>query len=62
MHDAPVRARLAYDELLANQLALQIVRRKQRERPGRSIDGDGTLRERLERSLPFSQPLAAHSL
>lgn len=54
MHDAPARARLAYDELLANQLALQIVRRKQRKRPGRSIDGDGTLRERLEQSLPFS--------
>ena len=54
MPDAPARARLAYDELLANQLALLIVRRRQRKRPGRSISGDGSLRERLEQALPFS--------
>ncbi|MGB0631465.1 MAG: ATP-dependent DNA helicase RecG [Alphaproteobacteria bacterium] len=52
--DAPARARLAYDELLANQLALLIVRRRQRKRAGRSITGDGALRERLEQALPFS--------
>ena len=52
--DAPARSRLAYDELLANQLALLIVRRKQRQRPGRSISGDGILRERLEQAVPFS--------
>jgi len=48
------RSRLAYDELLANQLALLIVRMKQRSRPGRSITGDRALRERLEQTLPFS--------
>ena len=48
------RSRLAYDELLANQLALLLVRMKQRSRPGRSITGDRALRERLEQTLPFS--------
>ena len=52
--DAPARARLAYDELFANQLALLIVRQRQRKRPGRSITGDGALRERLEQALPFA--------
>tara|TARA_B100000700_G_scaffold327863_1_gene443787 strand:- start:355 stop:2436 length:2082 start_codon:yes stop_codon:yes gene_type:complete len=52
--NTPARARLAYDELLANQLALLIVRRRQRKRPGRSINGDGILRERVENLLPFS--------
>ena len=51
--NAPARERLAYDELLANQLALLIVRRRQRKRVGRSISGDGTLIRRLEEDLPF---------
>jgi len=38
------RRRLAYDELLAGQVALAIVRRRVRERPGRALPGDGTLR------------------
>ena len=36
-----VRERLAYDELLANQLALALIRATQRKLPGRSIAGDG---------------------
>jgi ATP-dependent DNA helicase RecG len=51
--DAPARERLAYDELLANQLALLIVRRRQRKRAGRAIEGDGTLCAKLEQVLPF---------
>lgn len=51
--DAPARERLAYDELLANQLALLIVRGRQRKRTGRAIVGDGRLRQRLEKNLPF---------
>jgi ATP-dependent DNA helicase RecG len=51
--DAPARERLAYDELLANQLALLIVRRRQRKRTGRIIAGDGRLRALLEKALPF---------
>jgi len=49
----PVRARLAYDELLANQLALQIIRAKMKKRPGRSIKGDGRLTRQVMQSLPF---------
>ncbi|MBW8268510.1 ATP-dependent DNA helicase RecG [Caldovatus aquaticus] len=40
------RRRLAYDELLAGQLALGLVRRRVRARPGRALTGDGTLRAR----------------
>ncbi|MEC7396881.1 MAG: ATP-dependent DNA helicase RecG, partial [Pseudomonadota bacterium] len=49
----PARARLAYDELLANQLALQIMREKVKQRPGREIRGDGRLRAEVEKALPF---------
>ena len=38
------RRRLAYDEMLAGQVALAIVRRRNRDRPGRSLRGDGRLR------------------
>ena len=51
--DGPARERLAYDELLANQLALLLVRERERRRPGRRIAGDGALRERLVAGLPF---------
>lgn len=40
------RRRLAYDELLAGQVALAIIRRRVRERPGRAMAGDGALRAR----------------
>jgi ATP-dependent DNA helicase RecG len=40
------RRRLAYDELLAGQVALALVRRRVRERPGRALRGDGALRAR----------------
>ncbi len=40
------RRRLAYDELLAGQVALALVRRRVRARPGRALLGDGTLRAR----------------
>ena len=42
--DAP-RARLAYDEVLAHQLALAWTRSRNRLRPGRAITGDGRLRD-----------------
>lgn len=51
--ESPARARLAYDELLANQLALMIIRAKMKKRPGRSIKGDGRLSKRVLQSLPF---------
>ena len=52
--ETPERARLAYDELLANQLALQIIRAKMKKRSGRPIAGDGRLRERVIAALPFA--------
>jgi ATP-dependent DNA helicase RecG len=52
--ESPWRARLAYDELLAHQLALALVRSEMRREPGRSSKGDGRLRRRIEAALPFS--------
>jgi ATP-dependent DNA helicase RecG len=52
--DAPARARLAYDELLANQLALGLVRLRMRRLPGRTVSGDGHLRRKVEDALPFA--------
>jgi ATP-dependent DNA helicase RecG len=41
--DKPAR-RLAYDELLARQIAFALVRRRRRKRPGRSFQGGADLR------------------
>ena len=49
----PSRRRLAYDELLANQLALALVRLDMRRLPGRSTLGDGGLRQKVSDTLPF---------
>ncbi len=51
--ETPARMRLAYDELLANQLALAMIRARQRKLPGRSIEGDGKLVGRALVALPF---------
>ncbi len=50
---APERQRLAYDELLANQLALLLVRRRLRRLAGRPLVGDGRLRDKLDKALPW---------
>ena len=47
------RARLAYDELLANQLALAMIRRHQKKRKGRSIIGSGDLTRIIDKKLSF---------
>lgn len=47
------RQRLAYDELLAGQLALGLMRQGARQRPGRSTIGTGARRKRLLAALPF---------
>ena len=47
------RDRLAYDELLANQLALLLVRADTRARRGRALAGDGRLVRPLLASLPW---------
>ena len=48
------RERLAYDELLANQLALLLSRRKMAERLGVSAQASGRLWRDLKQTLPFS--------
>ncbi len=50
---APERMRLAYDELLANQLTLAIARQKVKKQPGREIKGNGLLRKKVLEQLPF---------
>ncbi len=52
--DSAARKRLAYDELLANQLALALVRRQMKRASGRCLTADGTLIAKLETALPFS--------
>jgi len=48
------RQRLAYDELLAGQLALGLVRFNMKAQAGRSVVGDGRIRKRLAAALPFA--------
>ncbi len=47
-------SRLAYDELLAGQLALALLRAHQRVRAGRGTAAEGRLRARITASLPYS--------
>lgn len=52
-HEHPeARERLAYDELLANSLALLLVKAEGRRRKGQALVGDGSLRAKL--ALPFA--------
>ena len=50
---SPTWQRLAYDELLAGQLALGLVRMRQKTQPGRRVSGDGRIRARIADALPF---------
>ncbi len=50
----PARRRLAYDELLASQLALALVRSRMHRPPGRTNVGDGALSRKIEAALPFA--------
>jgi ATP-dependent DNA helicase RecG len=50
----PARQRLAYDELLANQLALLLIRAKLRGSKGRVISGTGKLKAAAIAALPFT--------
>jgi ATP-dependent DNA helicase RecG len=47
-------ARLAYDELLSNQLALALVRAHAKKRNGRPYKGDNRLRAKVLAALPFT--------
>ncbi len=46
--------RLAYDELLAGQVALALVRQSLKAQRGRSVTGDGRIRKGLLEALPFA--------
>ena len=59
---SPARARLAFDELLANQLALSMVRRQARDTaPGRCFAPQGQLLTALTADLPFEMTAAQHA-
>src|SRR4029078_8276983 len=51
---APARARLAHDELLANQLALAVIRARLKRRAGRRLAAPGKLRTGILSALPFA--------
>ncbi|RUW72062.1 MULTISPECIES: ATP-dependent DNA helicase RecG [unclassified Mesorhizobium] len=46
--------RLAYDELLAGQVSLALVRARIRRLSGRPLTGDGSIVEKLRSALPYS--------
>jgi ATP-dependent DNA helicase RecG len=52
--DAPFWSRLAFDELLAGQLALALVRAQLRRPAGDRHAGDGHLRQKIIDALPYS--------
>ena len=61
--DGAAWTRLAYDELLAGQLALGLVRQHQKRQPGRGSSGEGKLRARVIAALPYSlTPSQARSI
>ena len=51
---APARRRLAYDEFLAGQVSLALVRRNVRRTKGRPVRASGRLAEKILANLPFS--------
>ncbi|MCZ6764532.1 MAG: ATP-dependent DNA helicase RecG [Alphaproteobacteria bacterium] len=64
--DDPARARLAYDELMASQLAVALLRAHRQRRKGEPIAGNGALRAKVLAALPFrltdSQERAARDI
>jgi ATP-dependent DNA helicase RecG len=52
--ETPAWTRLAYDELLAGQLALALVRAHMRRQSGRGTASEGRLRARILKALPYA--------
>jgi ATP-dependent DNA helicase RecG len=52
--ESPAYLRVAYDEFLAGQLALQLVRARFRDAAGRVTRGDGRIRKAMLAALPFA--------
>ena len=59
-YGAPPRQRLAYDELLSHQLALQIARARMRRGKGQVSIGDGALRARAVAAFGYPPTAAQH--
>src|SRR5580692_4939079 len=53
-HTTSPRMRLAYDELLANQLALSLIRARLRTQKGRVLKGNGRFKAKAIAALPFA--------
>lgn len=51
--NTPARQRLVYDELLANQLALGLIRRARKKGMGRAIAATGKLQSKARREFPY---------
>ncbi len=52
--ESPAWTRLAYDELLAGQLALALVRAHMRRQAGRGTSSEGRMRARIMKALPYA--------
>ncbi|MBL4601552.1 MAG: DEAD/DEAH box helicase, partial [Emcibacteraceae bacterium] len=52
-HSCIARTRLAYDEILANQLALEIMRRQTKKKKGRIMKSSGRLIDQVLAKLPY---------
>lgn len=52
--ESPSWTRLAYDELLAGQLALALVRAHMRRQSGRGTSSEGHMRAKILKALPYS--------
>ncbi len=53
MFTDPARLRLAYDELFAHQLTLALARAQDRKAKGRVSEGNGALRSKVLKNLPY---------
>lgn len=51
---SPIRQRLAYDEILSNQIALELVRESMKRKKGRVLAGDTGLNRKAEDVLSFT--------
>ncbi|MGO7388860.1 ATP-dependent DNA helicase RecG, partial [Rhizobium ruizarguesonis] len=51
---APARRRLAYDEFLAGQLSLSLVRQRLRKVAGQPVTATGAISSKILKTLPFS--------
>jgi ATP-dependent DNA helicase RecG len=56
--ETPARERLAYDELMASQLAVALLRAHTRRLPGRVLKAPGVLRDKAIAALPYRLTLS----